>query len=1658
MAFDHSPMGGEEEEEELEQAAPQPIVDPEQPSNVQGGGEPALSPLTEEEATPLPAASPSAAAVEPIPEEAGVVEPSASPAPQEGLSSEDASALDYVEDVFRQIGGGASDAAENILNAGKETVFGETRDEFGNIVKTFEFDDFGAPTTTAGEVVRPVAEFLIPFIATSGMVGAAAKGFQFLSFLRTGGVFRNSILQGSIAGGITDYAALDPADGNLSTVLNEIPELAGVLPDLFIHNESDSQFEKRMKSVLEGAVLGAAAEGLMQGFRSARAARKTKRFKELYGTEKEPAEYARVAISNLVHARSTYYNVESIHKAIQELGIQDPAFIDALKHLESAERVGSAARPTPTPVDNAQAPINVWHGSGENAALSNLHPRRFTYEGREYSSVEHAFQSNKGGTFNEAVYTNGGWIGDGRRVRGGKTANSAADRSKIMDSIMREMYTQNPEAQKELLKTAGKNITHTQDRGFWGAKFPQLLHAIRNDLESGKFGDLADWQDQARQRGQMVWDRAYVEPDNPTDAAYEALSPEAKAFVDASETFAGQYGVPSRKQALETHYNTLGVDSDQGQNALKELEAQGGERGAELAALIRKIGSGNMEDYLTTAGDHLRRQEEAFDTLIASGTKGEQHFGPTLVRQMHEEVNLAYPRGYTNEITKTFDDGAPRSGIRVVEANDPLWDGKAPITAKALHEQLTSAEIAEFAVRLADNDIDSIQKYLAEITRDGKPAGFDSIFRHYQDLGAAELLDEFSTILSRATKESTTYRTQSLKSVRFEAKDLAKRTIKQIEADFENISTSIGAGKRALFNMVYDEVDMTLDPVAAYEKMAVKAQAMRMVQQYTMRSIASLPIAEHRTHREVARSVLMLNELRDLVQGSRRVVREGARSTRAQALDVENIYAEITAELGGIGKANDYLDLVAIRGAGPLDNQAMRQINLFLRKTSWRMRKEAAVQFWLGAILSAPPTQMVNVASNVISALWYQTEQVVGAMVPRELSTTRAGWRRERAAIAARVSDELYGYTKIKIGLQKSFTLNTAAKDKLWRAYKTGDFQRVAEEMATPQNQELGYFWSSLFSNTPAMDAATKFDLGNTNNAMTMDKLFPNTSQSSTWGKTLGGTLAALNAIPSGSFRMLMANDAWAKSVNYHMKLGTYAKKHARKLLEEAESRGLADETLPANTLGRFTKQDADDLIADIETNAFNWDSEDFIEDAGRSDVLRAAHEEATKYSQYATHTEAQEFAALSRWMQNRTQITPELKFILPFINTPTNLLKAIGERTPIAWKRMGKYKAAVEAGDTETLHALKARMRMGSMLWATAGTLAIDGRITGGAPSDPEQRDHWLEKGIPEYSIWFRQPYANIPEGMQKWWVGDKDDPSISHFTWGRLEPLATIFKLAADMTETIGELQRAEQDELAAVATSALADNILSQSYFEGLSRIMGLFMDPERVSIGDELEDLVASFIPNILMKGRQAYVDDGMKEAQTLWEKLKTRTPWATDLISKTNFFNEPREYPHGWAPFVNPFYSGDWVRDPVAEALDEAHYSISQRRTYGKIDGIGLTPELMRTFKLITNSVKIQGRTLKESLHTLIQTSTFKNAGTSTDLAEGGRHELIDYQMKRYIKVAQAVIRQYPEFGVQVEAQRLLEYGLETNADMTPDMKRLLSEFRENYDRGTVLNR
>jgi len=143
--------------------------------------------------------------------------------------------------------------------------------------------------------------------------------------------------------------------------------------------------------------------------------------------------------------------------------------------------------------------INVYWGQAESTTstriLSNLAPRKFTYQDKEYGSVEHAYQSNKSGVFDKATYDDYNKInGYGMKIRGKGTVAElkAADSLGLMKRLVVESFKQNPnsEAAKKLIQY--ENFTHNTNELIDKAFLEGLKTAQKELLKNTQRANVSD--------------------------------------------------------------------------------------------------------------------------------------------------------------------------------------------------------------------------------------------------------------------------------------------------------------------------------------------------------------------------------------------------------------------------------------------------------------------------------------------------------------------------------------------------------------------------------------------------------------------------------------------------------------------------------------------------------------------------------------------------------------------------------------------------------------------------------------------------------------------------------------------------------------------------------------------------------------------------------------------------------------------------------------------------------------------------------------------------------------------------------------------------------------------------------------------------------------
>lgn len=217
----------------------------------------------------------------------------------------------------------------------------------------------------------------------------------------------------------------------------------------------------------------------------------------------------------------------------------------------------------------------------------------------------------------------------------------------------------------------------------------------------------------------------------------------------------------------------------------------------------------------------------------------------------------------------------------------------------------------------------------------------------------------------------------------------------------------------------------------------------------------------------------------------------------------------------------------------------------------------------------------------------------------------------------------------------------------------------------------------------------------------------------------------------------------------------------------------------------------------------------------------------------------------------------PGFRFLVPFIRTPVNILKAARDRSLLA-PLTRQFWADVRAGGRTRDRAL-AKVSMGTGITGTIGYLYGQDLITGGGPTDPGERAALLATG------W--QPYS--------FKIGD------TYYSYARLEPISTVLGVSADFFSLQDQLNKDEAENVPVLLGMSLAKNVLDKTFLQGISNFFEAVLDPDRY--GEKyLEGLAASFVPNVLPQIARG-VDPTLRETETFPEFLQSRIPGASQAL-------------------------------------------------------------------------------------------------------------------------------------------------------------------------------
>ena len=461
-------------------------------------------------------------------------------------------------------------------------------------------------------------------------------------------------------------------------------------------------------------------------------------------------------------------------------------------------------------------------------------------------------------------------------------------------------------------------------------------------------------------------------------------------------------------------------------------------------------------------------------------------------------------------------------------------------------------------------------------------------------------------------------------------------------------------------------------------------------------------------------------------------------------------------------------------------------------------------------------------------------------------------------------------------------------------------------------------------------------------------------------GTAPGGNIASkVVALPS---RFLMSVDEFFKQAQYR-------------------GRVFADAAAEADVLGK-SGQERTDYVSSYISKSF-----DEFGSATRADALIQA--------QRSTFTENLD-DGLSRSLQDLAIKHGAVRFIIPFVRTPLNVLSQGFQHIPVMGAISGRLRRDIAAGGHHRAQAIGKQV-IGSALAGTALVLAAQGRITGSGPKDPRVRAQWLRTN---------KPYS---------FVTQNPDGSISFTPYQRYEPFSYPLALAADLVEVLeyaDRTSRVEAEEMAAAVISVFAENTINKTFTQGLADAFELMVDPES-NMQNWLEKQAGSFVPNAIPQ----IVDAKERvEIRSIMDMMLSRIGMDGSLDRRRNALGEV-DVNHGSKTDPLGIFAKDVrERDIVLEELtrlSEAHQS-----------GFGTPPSRMGNIDLrdepysddqsmydrwmeIQSTIKIGGMTLRERLEKTILSRSYQRLSDGNRDFTGENEKLLKKIILKYRQEAEA---------------------------------------------------
>ena len=371
--------------------------------------------------------------------------------------------------------------------------------------------------------------------------------------------------------------------------------------------------------------------------------------------------------------------------------------------------------------------------------------------------------------------------------------------------------------------------------------------------------------------------------------------------------------------------------------------------------------------------------------------------------------------------------------------------------------------------------------------------------------------------------------------------------------------------------------------------------------------------------------------------------------------------------------------------------------------------------------------------------------------------------------------------------------------------------------------------------------------------------------------------------------------------------------------------------------------------------------------------------------------------------LQKMSNEQPLLKFAMPFVRTPVNILKYVGHRTPLINRFSKQMQEDIAAGGVRKEMA-EARVALGSTLYGLGLMLAANGTVTGVYDKKKHRSAQWTGSGAGKLKI------------------GDRV------FDISTSDPIGAFFIMAADTFDLLEKASADEIDNYMGACTALIASNLSNRSYLQGLGQLLTALTGDGLGSQESKMEwytkQFVGSFVPNLMKQINRSEFDDTMHENRNLLDSIRNGViGQSNQLAPKLNpITGEIRKYGDSGFIGLQPFYANELSGDPLMQEL--ARKEIPFEGVDWEINGVELSPEKKNEWtKWITQGAKdAKGRTMQQALRSLVKSKMYQEAPdrVSPDDRRRTKDWMLQRIMSRYRTAGKRLfLRANPDVNQQI---------------------------------------